>query len=136
MNLSDIFFAILYGGAFILIIYFIIGLFYKSGPSTVVVYNDETPVYQESVWWPWATGPYNYWPYWTGWWSGGSDGGYGYYGRRHPHGYKPQGGAWNGRPWGGAGRGGFGGAPGHIGTGGRMGGGGGRGGGGGGHGGR
>lgn len=127
MTLSDILFAILYGGAFILVAYFIIGLFYKPGPSTVVVYNDETPVYQESVWWPWASGPYNYWPYWTGWWSGGGDGGYGHYGRRwgpgrwHGGGYRPHGGAWGGRPWGGGGRGGLGGAPGRVGGGVRMG---------------
>jgi hypothetical protein len=102
MKLSDIFFAVLYGAAFILIIYFIVGLIHKPVPSTVVVY-DETPVYQESVWWPWAGGSYNYWPYWGGWYSGGGDGGYGYYGRggggRHH---------WRsgGRPWGGGGRGG------------------------------
>lgn len=128
MELSDIFFAILYGGAFILIIYFIIGLVYRPGPSTVVVY-DETPVYQESVWWPWAGGPYNWWPYWTGWWSGGGDGGYGYWRGRGGH---PR--HWGGpRPWGGGGRGAHSG-----GFGGRIGGGGGRGGGrgGGGHGGR
>lgn len=107
--LSDIFFTLLYGAAFILIIYFIVGLIYKPAPSTVVIY-DETPVYQESVWWPWSSGPYNYWPYWTGWWSGGGDGGYGRWYRRgggHPH-------HWGGgRPWGsgsrGANRGGFGG---------------------------
>lgn len=127
MKLSDIFFAILYGGAFVLIIYFIVGLIYHPSPSTVVVY-DETPVYQESVWWPWAGGSYNWWPYWGGWWSGGGDGGYGYWRGRggHPH-------HWGGsRPWGGGGRGGFGGAPGRIGVGGggTRGGGGGRGGGG------
>ena len=79
MKLSDIFFTILYGGALILIIYFVIGLFYKPGPSTIVIYNeDETPVYQEPIY-PWSYGLYNYWPYWSGWWSGGGDGGYGYY---------------------------------------------------------
>jgi hypothetical protein len=130
MELSDIFFAVLYGAAFILVIYFIMGLFYKSTPSTVVVY-DETPVYQESVWWPWATGSYNYWPYWGGWWSGGGDGGYGrgYYGHRWGGGH-----GGGGRPWGGGGRGanagGFGGHGGGFGGGH---GGGGRGGGGGGH---
>ncbi len=140
MKLSDIFFGVLYGGAFILVLYFVIGLFYRPGPSTVVVY-DETPVYQESVWWPWAGGPYNYWPWWTGWWSGGGDGGYGYYGRRwgpgpRHGGYRPHGGG-GGRPWGGGGRGahgggmrmGGGGMRGGGGGGGRGGGGGGRGGG-------
>jgi hypothetical protein len=138
MKLSDIFFGFLYGGAFILVLYFVIGLFYRPAPSTVVVY-DETPVYQESVWWPWSNGPYNYWPFWSGWWNGGGDAGYGYYGRRWgPHrggGYRPHGGG--GRPWGGGGRGahggGFGGGGrGGFGGGGRGGGGGGRGGGGGG----
>jgi hypothetical protein len=129
MKLSDIFFAVLYGAAFILIIYFIISLIHKPAPSTIVVY-DETPVYQESVWWPWSGGSYNYWPYWGGWYSGGGDGGYGrgYHGRR-----------WGaaGRPWGGGGRGGNrggfgGGGRGGFGGGGRGGrGGGGRGGGGG-----
>jgi hypothetical protein len=105
MKLSDIFFAILYGAAFILIIYFIFSLFHKSSPSTVVIYqDDETPVYQESVWWPWAGGSYNYWPSWTGWYNGGGDGGY--YGRGYGGGRRHWGG---GRPWGGSGRGGFGG---------------------------
>lgn len=102
MELSDIFFAVLYGAAFFLVIYFIMGLFYKPAPSTVVIYGDETPVYQESLWWPWAGGPYNYWPYWGGWWSGGGDGGYGYY--RGGRGGHPR--QWTGgRPWGGGGRG-------------------------------
>jgi len=114
MKLSDIFFAVLYGSAFILIIYFVGGLFYKPAPSTVVVYGDETPVYQESVWWPWAGGAYNWWPYWGGWYSGGGDGGYGYYGRGHGGGRH-----WGGsRPWGGGGRGGFGGGGGRGGFGG------------------
>lgn len=106
MKLFDVFFAILYGLSFLLIIYFIFSLI---KPATVVVY-DETPVYQESVWWPWAGGPYNWWPYWAGWYSGGGDGGYGYWRGRggHPHHWRS-----GGRPWGGAGRrgnrGGFGG---------------------------
>ena len=114
MKLSDVFFAILYGAAFFLIIYFIMGLVKPSTPSTVVVY-DETPVYQESVWWPWAGGSYNWWPYWGGWYSGGGDGGYGYYGRRwgpggrhHWGGSRPYGGGGRGAH-GGGGRGGFGG---------------------------
>ena len=74
MKLSDIFFAVLYGSAFILIIYFIGGLFYKSVPSTVVVYGDETPVSSEYNWFPWAGGAYNYWPYWGGWYNGGGSG--------------------------------------------------------------
>jgi len=100
MKLSDIFFTLFYGAAFFLIIYLVVGLFYRSNkPNTVVVYGDETPVYAESNWWPWAYGPYNYWPYWGGWYSGGGDGGYGYYGRR-----------WGGsRPWGGGGHRGHGG---------------------------
>jgi hypothetical protein len=122
MKLSDIFFTILYGCAFILVIYFIFGLIYKPVPSTVVVY-DEVPVYKEPVW-PWAYGPYNWWPYWSGWWSGGGNGGYGYYGRRwgpHRGGVRHFGGG--GRPYGGAGRGanvGIGGGPRGGGGGGRR----------------
>jgi hypothetical protein len=104
MSLSDIFFFILYGLAFILLIYFFIGILYKPTPSTVVVY-DETPVYYDPTWWPWGAGTYNWWPYWGGWWSGGGNGGYGYYGRRlGPHHHRLAGG-WGGRPYGGAGRG-------------------------------
>lgn len=91
MELSDIFFAILYGTAFILIIHFIIGLLHKQSRSTVIIY-DETPVYQNTVLNPFA-GSYNHWPYWTGGYNRGGDGGYG----RGYHGF--------GRPYGGAGRG-------------------------------
>lgn len=77
MKLSDIFFAILYGGAFILIIYFIFGLIYKQTDQPMTAVYDETPVYQESAMWPWTGTQYNYWSYWAGWWSGGDNGGYG-----------------------------------------------------------
>jgi hypothetical protein len=81
MKISDVFFVIFYGMAFVLVLYFLFGLFYKSTvtpvPSTVVVY-DETPVYQDSVWWPWY-GPYNYYPAWIPWGTGS------YYGRRWGH---------------------------------------------------
>ena len=100
MKLSDMFFAVLYGVAFILIIYFFITLFYK--PSTVIIY-DEQPVYYDRVWWPWGTNSYNYWPYWSGWWNGGGGGGYNYYRpRHHGGGIRPHGGSWSGRPWGGS----------------------------------
>jgi hypothetical protein len=92
MKLSDIFLTLFYGAASILIIFFIVRLITNPNkPDTVVVYGDETPVYAESNWWPWAYGPYNYWPYWGAWYSGGIDGGYG----RWHHGHR-----WNGsRPW-------------------------------------
>jgi len=104
MKLSDIFFAVLYGSAFILIIYFIVGLVYRPGPSTVVIY-DEIPVYQQqSVIWPWYS-PYNWYNTWSPWSYTGS----GYYGHGMHH--------WN-RPWG-RGHGGRGGRGGHGGHGGR-----------------
>lgn len=126
MKLSDIFFAILYGLSFLLIIYFIFSLI-KPGQSTVVVYNDETPVSQESVIYPWYS-PYNWYYTWSPWsyWSGGDSG---YYGRRG--GYPRH--HWGGdiRPWGrggrgahsgrfSGGRGGFGGRGGSRGGGGRR----------------
>lgn len=91
MELSDIFFAILYGSAFIFIIHFIIGLLHKPLAETIIVY-DQPPVYQNTVLNPFA-GSYNHWPYWTGGYNRGSDGGYG----RGYHRF--------GRPYGGAGRG-------------------------------
>lgn len=102
MNMTDILFFVLYGSAFLLVLYFILGqVSPKTQPNTVVVY-DQTPVSAESVWYPWIGGGYNYWPYWSGWYNGGSGGGYGYYGGR-----------WGGRPFGGGGfgahAGGFGG---------------------------
>jgi hypothetical protein len=103
MKLSDVFFGILYGGAIILIIYFILGLINKpSAPSTVVVYQDETPMYQEPVW-SWY-GPYNWYNTWSPWSYTGSGyygGGYGG-GRRHW-------GSGGSRPWGQGGRGAHGG---------------------------
>jgi hypothetical protein len=96
MKLFDVFFIILYGAAFFLIMYFIFNIFYKPNPSTVVIY-DEVPIYQEPVW-PWYGG-YNYWPVWFPW-SGSYRGGYGRGKRWGPyHG--------GNKPWGG--RGGFGG---------------------------
>lgn len=99
MKLSDMFFAVLYGVAFILIIYFFITLFYR--PSTVIIYDEQPVYYDRQVWWPWGTNSYNYWPYWSGWWNGGGGGGYNYYRPRHHGGIRPHGGAWSGRPWGG-----------------------------------
>ena len=93
MNTSDVLLTLLYGVAFFAILYFILREIVARPKTERVVVVNETPVYAESDWWPWAGGPYNYWPYSSGWYSGGGDGGY----RRH----------WrrDGRPWGGAGRG-------------------------------
>lgn len=109
MKLSDVFFIVFYGAIFLLVIYVIIKLVRPTQPNSIVVYGDETPVYQEDVWWPWAYGPYNYWPYWFPWAAGGA-GAYGYYrGGGHRH--------WTGgRPWGGAGRGAHGGSGSHGGA--------------------
>jgi hypothetical protein len=75
MRFSDILFFILYGIAFIFIIYLIVGYVYPPTPSTVVVY-DETPVYYDSGWWPWY-GPYNWYSTWAPWsYLGGGYGGY------------------------------------------------------------
>lgn len=107
MDLSDIFFILFYGVAFILVMYFLFMTFqhHPSVEPTIVVV-DERPEYDAS-WWPWAYTPYNYWPLWFPW-SGGD----GYYGRRwgtHNRvgwgrgGYEGRYGG--GRPWGGAGHG-------------------------------
>jgi hypothetical protein len=96
MNILEVLSILLYGGALILVAYFIVGLMRKSTPPAVVVY-DETPVASEYNLYPWYS-PYNWYYTWSPWsyWSGGDSG---YYGRRWgPH----HGGN---RPWGGAGRG-------------------------------
>ncbi len=113
MTLLEILTIFLYGGALIFVIYVIFSLIHKPSAETIIVY-DQPPVYQEPIW-PWATGPYNWWPYWAGWYSGGGDGGYGrrWEPRWHGGSHRPHG-AWGGRPWGSGGRGahtgGFGGA--------------------------
>lgn len=100
MKLSDIFFAILYGTAFILIIHFIIGLFHKQSQTTVVIYQDEPPVKQESVIWPWYS-PYNWYNTWSPWsYTGG-----GYYNRSYGGSHMPRWGSGGSRPWGQGGRG-------------------------------
>jgi hypothetical protein len=97
---------LVYGVAFIIIIYFLFGLMTRpEAPNTVVIY-DETPTYDTRYVWPWYGG-YNYWPTWVPWGYGGGYYG-GYWGKRT----RP--GRWHGggiRPWGGSGRGSFGGAP-------------------------
>ena len=112
MELSDVLFVILYGGAFFFVLYFIAGFFYKPAPSTVVVY-DEVPVYYNTPVWPWYGG-YNWWPSWFPL-SAGYAGGYGgYYGRKWSGPGKWEGGirhAAGARPWGHSGsRSGYGGA--------------------------
>ena len=78
MNPSTILLMLLYSGALVFIIYFIVQ---RYRPTPIIIQQVPVTVYPESVWWPWSTGSYNSWPYWTGWWSGGSNGGYGYRGR-------------------------------------------------------
>jgi len=58
MNL-DIF-CILYGAAFIYIIYFIMNIKYKN-----VQYDRPQHIVKETPIWPWLA-PYNYWPSWIG----------------------------------------------------------------------
>lgn len=103
MNFSDIFFALFYGAAFFLVVYFIFMLFQRrpvapvatSDPTVIVV--EDTPNY-DLPYWPWTYTPYNYWPTWLPWGYGGGDG---YYGRR----WGPAGSTGWGRPhWGGGGR--------------------------------
>ena len=94
MKVSDLFVTLLYGVVFLFIVYLVLLLIRRlNRQPTVIVVGDETPVYDENVWWPWAYGPYNWWPYWFPWAAGGY-GAYNYYrggGRRH----------WSGgRPWG------------------------------------
>ena len=119
MDLSTIFFTLLYGGAIVFIILYL----FRSQQPPVVIYPVATSIdYPETSWWPWSISSYNTWPYWTGWWSGGGSGGYGGHMRRPI--YRRGG---HDRPWGGgrganrsAPRGGFGGRAGggHSGRGG------------------
>lgn len=74
MELSDIFFAGLYGLSFILIIHFIISLVHRPQQSNIVI-SDETHGYQNTVLNSFA-GSYNHWPYWTGGYNNGNNGGY------------------------------------------------------------
>jgi len=127
MNFTDIFFALFYGAAFFLVVYFIFMMFQPrpvtsppSDPTVVVI--EETPSYN-LPYWPWSYTPYNYFPGWFPWSGYGGDG---YYGRRwgpiHRTGWGRGG---HTRPYGGAGRGahgGFGGRGGGFGGGGRGGG--------------
>lgn len=78
MNPSTILLTLLYGGALLFVIYFIVQ---RYRPTPIIIQQVPVTVYPESVWWPWSAGSYNDWPYWTGWWSGGSNGGYSYRGR-------------------------------------------------------
>ena len=74
MKSIDVFLYIMYGVAIGYVIYFLSYIYNKS--TTTVVYNQLTPVYPETVIYPWSGGGYNWYPYWNGWWSGGRDGGY------------------------------------------------------------
>lgn len=83
MELSDLFFAILYGVAFVLLLSFLYTLIrQQTSPSTNVIVVDDTPTYYNDGWWPWTGTYYNYWPYWFPWAGGYGGGYYGGYGRR------------------------------------------------------
>ena len=107
MKTSDVFFTLLYGGAFFFVLYFIVSLFARrTKPTTVIVY-DKTPVVSELTWWPWLGGTYNYWPYW---YLGGGNGGYSYYNKPLARDGSHRHREWSeDRPWGGDGRGAHGG---------------------------
>ena len=130
MKLSNVFFTLFYGAAFVLVVYLIYSLFTRSAPNTTTVIYEQpaveypvTNVVYPSVDidYPWYGG-YNYYPYW--WPSGGYWSGSGW-------GYRTRPGRWGGHRGGvrdgirGGGR--IGGGGGRIGGGGgRIGGGGGR----------
>ena len=66
MKLADMYFPIIYGLAFIFIIYLLFLILHtQSRPSTVVVY-DTTPSLQEYNWYPWYGG-YNWYSSWIPW---------------------------------------------------------------------
>ena len=122
MKVTDVFLFIMYGMAAGYVIYFVSYIYNKSTGS--VVYNQVTPVYSETVLYPW-NGGYNWWPYWIGsGWSGGdiNRGTYNYknighignYTANHTRGSYHSG----NRPWGSnSGRGANGGGGGHAGGG-------------------
>ena len=86
MKLTDVFLFILYGAAAGYAVYFIASIYNNSNkPATVVVYEQQPPVYPETIVYPWIAGGYNGYPYWGGWWSGGNNGGYNGYWRRAGH---------------------------------------------------
>ena len=83
MDLSIVLVFLLYGAAIAFIIYFIM----NQNTSTPVIIQQESPITyasDDSAWWPWGSGTYNYWPYWGGWWSGGGNGGYEFWQRGGP----------------------------------------------------
>lgn len=63
MKLTDVFLFIMYGMAAGYVIYFVSYIYNKSTGN--VVYNQVTPVYSETVLYPW-NGGYNWYPYWIG----------------------------------------------------------------------
>lgn len=85
MKQSDMLFMVLYGGAFLIVFYFIVKFLYN--PVDKHIYeNTVRPV------WPWSN-HYNHWPKWNGWSRTSM--------YRMPHNVDKI----NYRPWGGAGRG-------------------------------
>ena len=72
MDLSTIFFTLLYGGAIVFIILYL----FRFQKPPIVIYPVATSIdYPETSWWPWSVSSYNTWPYWTGYWNGGGHGG-------------------------------------------------------------
>jgi len=57
MKESDLLFLALYGGAFLFMLYIIVGIFYKS--DTII----DRPINTVKIW-PWSI-PYNYWSKWN-----------------------------------------------------------------------
>ena len=96
MDISTIFFTLLYGGAIVFIILYL----FRFQKPPIVIYPVATSIdYPETSWWPWSVGSYNRWPQWTGYWNGGGNGGYG--GHMHRPIYRHGG---HDRPWGGVNR--------------------------------
>ena len=91
MDPSTIFFSVVYGVAFLLVLYLTLSQKRPIAPM-VNIENASTS------WWPWPSTSYNWWSYWNGWWSGGENGGY-----LIPS--VPTVSSYGNRPWGGEGRG-------------------------------
>ena len=94
MDLHALCFTVLYGIAFVYLVYLLYAVSNKTEDTNAAVIAKES-------WWPWSITTYNQWPQWTGWYSSGGDGGYkrssGLDQLMHSHDES--------RPWGRAGRG-------------------------------
>ncbi len=69
MDLHALCFTVLYGIAFVYLVYLLYAVSHEK------VEKNPTVIPKES-WWPWSITTYNQWPHWTGWYSSGGDGGY------------------------------------------------------------